>query len=110
MSGSRWFTLCGTSEMPRPRRRESDAASCRTPSNQMRPRTTAFGSNSPKTASTRSVLPEPDAPTTATISPACTEMLMSSMTGTTRRFARKNGASSSYMRKPTSSPSTCSKW
>ncbi len=43
------------------------------PSNQMRPRTRALGSKSPMTASASRVLPEPDAPTTATISPSCTD-------------------------------------
>ena len=96
--------------MPWPRSAESDAASCCAPSNQTRPRTVAFGSNSPNTASAKSVLPEPDAPTTATISPACTEMLKEWMTSTSRCFARKKGASSSYMRNPTLRSSTCSRW
>ena len=75
----------------------------------MRPHTVAFGSYRPRMASARSVLPEPDAPTTATISPTCTEMLRFSMTGTMRCFARKNGSSSWYMRKPTLKSSTCSR-
>ena len=75
--GSRWLTLCGTSDSPCPRSARKPAASRRSPSNQMRPVTVALGSNRPKTASARSVLPEPDAPTTATISPVCTAMLSS---------------------------------
>ena len=55
--GSKWLTLCGTSDNPRPRSARKPSASIRSPSNQMRPRTVAFGSNSPNTASARSVLP-----------------------------------------------------
>ena len=53
--------------------------------------TVEFGSNSPNTASARSVLPDPDAPTTATTSPACTAMLRLCSTSTSRCLARKNG-------------------
>ncbi len=59
------------------------------PSNQMRPRTSALDSNRPSTASARSVLPEPEAPTTATISPSCTERLRERMTSTSRWGASK---------------------
>ena len=110
MSGSRLLTLWGTSETPLPRSAAKPAASCSSPSNQMRPRTVAFGSNRPSTASARSVLPDPDAPTTATISPSWTEMLRSWITCTVWRDALKKGSSSRYMVKPTERSSTCSRW
>ena len=107
MSGSRCAVLCGTSEMPRPRSACKPAPSLRTPSNHTRPSTVAFGSNSPITASARSVLPDPDAPTTATTSPACTDTLSDSMAWCGARFAQKKGAFGSYMSNETLRSSTC---
>ncbi len=84
MSGSRLATDWGTSAMPRPRSATREAASMGAPSNQMRPRTRALGSNSPRPASASRVLPEPEAPTTARISPSWTDRLREWITSTSR--------------------------
>ena len=76
----------------------------------MRPVTCALGSKRPMMQSASTVLPEPLAPTTARISPSCTERDRSLTTSCRTRGAEKNGAEGSYMSKPTVSPSTVSRW
>ena len=74
----------------------------------MRPLTDAFGSYRPRIASASNVLPEPEAPTTATISPTWTEMLNASITRDSTFLAPKNEPdATSYIENDTVRSSTC---
>ncbi len=112
MIGSRLFTLCGTSETPLPRSAASPAASCarrRTRCGRAR----GVRLEEPQHESASSVLPDPDAPTTATISPACTEMCRALTTYLEALAARKNAAVRRRMREPHRGPEvrrTCRRW